>query len=289
MQNRTDLALEAAELYRETHDDGLADAHTEQWQDGTVTFTKLDVDEALSAVLGKPCGTYLTAAFPPLSDNDSHFEAMASGIGAQLAALLPASGTVLVVGLGNRRITPDALGPQCTSHILATRHIEEEFARSVGLEHLRPTAVIAPDVLGNTGVESAELVAGICHTVQPAAVIAIDALASRSVSRLGCTLQLCDAGIAPGAGVGNNRKALNRETLGIPVIGIGVPTVVDAETIAKELTGDETVSSHGKAMMVTPREIDLIIARAARLIALCVHAALQPDFSPAELSAVASE
>lgn len=152
--------------------------------------------------------------------------------------------------------------------------------------------MLAPGVLGQTGVESGEIVGGLCEVVHPAAVIAIDALASRSVARLGCTVQLCDTGIAPGSGVGNNRKELTEQLLGIPVIGLGVPTVVDARTLAAELTGREDaaeqVAPRGAQMMVTPREIDLIISRASRLVAMAVNAALQPDYSPLELIAVAA-
>lgn len=229
---------------------------------------------------------------PPLSDNDDKLVEYARLIGRELAALLPERGTVLVTGLGNESITPDALGPRASRMVLATRHIQGEFARSSGLDDLRATAVLAPGVLGQTGVESGEIVGGLCEVVHPAAVIAIDALASRSVARLGCTVQLCDTGIAPGSGVGNNRKELTEQLLGIPVIGLGVPTVVDARTLAAELTGREDaaeqVAPRGAQMMVTPREIDLIISRASRLVAMAVNAALQPDYSPLELIAVAA-
>jgi spore protease len=135
------------------------------------------------------------------------------------------------------------------------------------------------------------MVKGICDIVKPSAVIVIDALAARSVERLGCTVQICDTGIAPGSGVGNNRMALNRETLGTLVIGLGVPTVVDARTVAVELTGREdagnAVSPRGAEMMVTPREIDLIIRRASQLVAMTINAALQPDYSPLSLMSAA--
>ena len=198
---------------------------------------------------------------------------------------------MLVVGLGNQSVTPDALGPRAAGLVLATRHIRGEFARTTGLDKLRPAAVFVPGVLGQTGVESSEMVKGICDIVKPSAVIVIDALAARSVERLGCTVQICDTGIAPGSGVGNNRMALNRETLGTLVIGLGVPTVVDARTVAVELTGREdagnAVSPRGAEMMVTPREIDLIIRRASQLVAMTINAALQPDYSPLSLMSAA--
>ena len=214
MQFRTDLAMEAA-----------ADAAVggKEWTEGDVSLFRLTADAATAARLGKPEGVYLTATLPPLTDDEQALEQQAKVIGAQLQALLPPDGTVLVVGLGNEAITPDALGPLTAARVLATRHIPDELARSVGLTELRPCAVMTPGVLGNTGVESGEMVAGVCRTVRPSAVIAVDALAARSLARLGCTVQLSDTGIAPGSGVGNNRRALCRSTLGIPVIGLGVP------------------------------------------------------------------
>jgi spore protease len=174
--------------------------------------------------------------------------------------------------------------------VLATRHIRGEFARAAGLDDLRPTAVLTPGVLGQTGTESVEIVRGVCREVQPAAVVVVDALAARSVERLGCTVQLCDSGIAPGSGVGNNRQPLNREVLGVPVIGMGVPTVVDAMTLVREYLGESTdtpISGNEPPMMVTPREIDLVISRAARLVAMAINGALQPAYSPSELISVA--
>lgn len=287
MQYRTDLALEAAVAYTEKLPD---DARREEKRSGQLTLDLLTLGEQSAQALGRKVGRYITAAFPPLTDNEQDLEQMACTIGEELRNLLPARGTILVVGLGNRAITPDALGPQTAELVLATRHIRGEMARSAGLDDLRPVAVVSTDVLGNTGMESGEMVAGICHEIAPCAVIAVDALACGNVSRLGCTVQLCDSGIAPGSGVGNNRAALDRESLGIPVIGMGVPTVVDAATLARDLNGTdggETVAPQGRAMMVTPREVDLMIARASRLVAMAINAALQPSYSPLELIAAA--
>lgn len=278
MQFRTDLAMEAA-----------PQSVSSERRIGDVELCCVTLEEAQAAQLGKNAGRYITATLPPLTDDEHDLEEKAELLGGELRGLLPPEGTVLVVGLGNRAITPDALGPQTAALVLATRHIRGEFARSVGLDNLRPTVVLQTDVLGNTGMESSEIVRGVCREVQPAAVIAVDALAARSVARLGCTVQLSDTGISPGSGVGNNRKSLNRQTLGIPVIGLGVPTVVDAATIACDLTGSpqDAVSPRGAHMMVTPREIDLMIARASRLLAMTVHAALQPAYSPLELLSIA--
>ena len=294
MQYRTDLALEAAETLTGTAGLTAQDMEKSVVTQGDATITRIRIlSDRGAEALGKQPGRYVTVEVPPLSDNGEQLEETARLIGEELRALLPEEGCVVVVGLGNESITPDALGPKMAGMTLATRHIQGEFARTYGLDGLRPAAVMAPGVLGQTGMESGEVIRGLCEVVHPAAVIAVDALAARSTARLGCTVQLCDTGISPGSGVGNNRLALDRETLGVPVIGMGVPTVVDARTLAAELAEDrvpeETVAPRGAQMMVTPREIDLIISRAARLVAMSIDAALHPDYSPMELLSVASD
>ena len=289
MQFRTDLAIEVADEAQHLTDE---DVGKDTFREGDTCVTRLHIrtDRAARA-LGKPQGAYITVEVPPLTDNEETLGKAAGLVANELTALLPAEGSVLVVGLGNRAITPDALGPESADMVLATRHIGGEFARSVGLDDLRPTAVLTPGVLGQTGTESGEIVRGVCTVVHPVAVVVVDALAARSVARLGCTVQLCDTGIAPGSGVGNNRQPLNAETLGVPVIGMGVPTVVDAATIAREFSdrGEEApdLTPRGAQMMVTPREVDVLIHRAARLVAMAINGALQPDYNPLELIAVA--
>ena len=289
MQFRTDLAIEVADEAQHLTDE---DVGKDTFREGDTCVTRLHIrtDRAARA-LGKPQGAYITVEVPPLTDNEETLGKAAGLVANELTALLPAEGSVLVVGLGNRAITPDALGPESADMVLATRHIGGEFARSVGLDDLRPTAVLTPGVLGQTGTESGEIVRGVCTVVHPVAVVVVDALAARSVARLGCTVQLCDTGIAPGSGVGNNRPPLNAETLGVPVIGMGVPTVVDAATIAREFSdrGEEApdLTPRGAQMMVTPREVDVMIHRAARLVAMAINGALQPDYNPLELIAVA--
>ena len=288
MQFRTDLAIEVADEAQHLTDE---DVGKDTFREGDTCVTRLHIrtDRAARA-LGKPQGAYITVEVPPLTDNEETLGKAAGLVANELTALLPAEGSVLVVGLGNRA-TPDALGPESADMVLATRHIGGEFARSVGLDDLRPTAVLTPGVLGQTGTESGEIVRGVCTVVHPVAVVVVDALAARSVARLGCTVQLCDTGIAPGSGVGNNRQPLNAETLGVPVIGMGVPTVVDAATIAREFSdrGEEApdLTPRGAQMMVTPREVDVMIHRAARLVAMAINGALQPDYNPLELIAVA--
>ena len=289
MQFRTDLAIEVADEAQHLTDE---DVGKDTFREGDTCVTRLHIrtDRAARA-LGKPQGAYITVEVPPLTDNEETLGKAAGLVANELTALLPAEGSVLVVGLGNRAITPDALGPESADMVLATRHIGGEFARSVGLDDLRPTAVLTPGVLGQTGTESGEIVRGVCTVVHPVAVVVVDALAARSVARLGCTVQLCDTGIAPGSGVGNNRQPLNAETLGVPVIGMGVPTVVDAATLAREFSdrGEEApdLTPRGAQMMVTPREVDVMIHRAARLVAMAINGALQPDYNPLELIAVA--
>ena len=289
MQFRTDLAIEVADEAQHLTDE---DVGKDTFREGDTCVTRLHIrtDRAARA-LGKPQGAYITVEVPPLTDNEETLGKAAGLVANELTALLPAEGSVLVVGLGNRAITPDALGPESADMVLATRHIGGEFARSVGLDDLRPTAVLTPGVLGQTGTESGEIVRGVCTVVHPVAVVVVDALAARSVARLGCTVQLCDTGIAPGSGVGNNRQPLNAETLGVPVIGMGVPAVVDAATIARGFSdrGEEApdLTPRGAQVMVTPREVDVMIHRAARLVAMAINGALQPDYNPLELIAVA--
>ncbi len=283
MNFRTDLAIEAVSAA------GVdpRDVTEETVETEGITLTRMRVlTPAGAEKVGKPRGRYITATLPRLTDDERHLATVARVIGRELEALLPPEGTVLVVGLGNRTVTPDALGPAVADMVLATRHIRGEFARAAGLTDLRPVAVVAPGVLGQTGTESSELVRGVCREIHPGAVVVVDALAAGSTARLGCTVQVCDTGISPGSGVGNNRCPLNRQVLGVPVIGLGVPTVVDAATLVSEMTGREQPLAD-PPMMVTPREIDLMIARAARLLAMSIHAALQPAYSPLELVEVA--
>lgn len=302
MNLRTDLATEAVP----NTDLPAKDVAVHTHQNGAVTLTYTQIrTEAGAAAVGKPVGQYVTMDLPPLSDSDEQLREHAELLGEELKRLLPPRGSVLVVGLGNESITPDAIGPATARLVLATRHIEGEFARASGLCDLRPTAVVHPGVVGETGVETAELVRGVCRTVRPAAVIAVDALAAASPSRLGTTVQMSDGGIAPGAGVGNHRCALDCHTLGVPVIAIGVPTVVDAASLfvpaAASKTNEEaplvpppTEASEAdgesnalRYLMVTPREIDLLIHRCARLIAMSIHKALHPAYDPLELMSLA--
>lgn len=289
---RTDLAIEAREVYGA--DEKSVKCFTENKCGMKITTMKIEDDET-SKKLGKGKGTYITVEMSPLAEAYHQPEDKICEIGNIIRSLLPDDGTVLVAGIGNSEITPDALGPKSVAGVLATRHISKALAQQTGLERLRSAAVIAPGVLGQTGIETGELLFSIAKRIQPTAVIVIDALASRRLERLGCTVQVSDAGISPGAGVGNHRLEINKSTMGVPVIGIGVPTVVDAVTLASDLLGypitkeiRKNISPKGQSMVVTPREIDLLIDRAAKLIGMAVNCALQKDFSFSELSALTS-
>lgn len=290
MQMRTDLAIEAKELAG----DELSgvEQREETKGDMKITFTKI-TGEGAARLLNKSRGTYVTVELPSLSDNIKHTDKRVPEIGKIIKNLLPVNGLILVVGLGNKRITPDALGPLAAEKILATRHISGEIARSTGLDKLRPVAVVKTGVTGETGIETAEMISSIVKRIKPTAVITIDALVSKSLSRLGCTIQITDTGISPGAGVGNSRAAINYETLGVPVVAIGIPTVVDAATLAIDILNAETemqasqiareVTPKGNKMVVTPGEIDLLCSRGAKLLAMGINCALQDKFSLEEI------
>lgn len=280
MNYRTDLTIELTEAVGET--EGIA---SDRYTVDGVTVTKTVISDAAAAqTVGKPQGEYYTLEMLPFSDSAFEPEQCFEAASDILRDMLPLHGGILVAGLGNTAITPDALGPKAASRILATRHISSELAEKCGLAPLRKTAVIAPGVLGQTGIEAAEYLQSLSQTLQPAAVILIDAMAARSLSRLGRTLQISDSGISPGAGVGNNRPQIDSAFLGTRVISLGVPTVVDMQTLAQDLCGSETSRPIGNNLIVTPRETDLLVDRAASFIAMAVNAALQPHLHPSEIA-----
>ncbi len=283
MDFRTDLALERQEDFGSERLDGV---ESENFEKNGVRITKIRVtNDSGAESLGKPVGTYITAEIPSLASSSSADESIIEALADELRELLPEEGTVLAVGLGNTDITPDAVGPESIDLVLATRHITAELSESVGLGSLRSVAGFVPGVLGKTGVETAESVKGLVKTVNPSAVIVVDALAARRLKRLGNTVQMSDTGIIPGSGVGNARAAINKDTIGVPVISVGVPTVVDAQTLVNDLTDDkkEISREENKQMIITPREIDLVIERASKIIGLSINKALQPHLSVDEM------
>ena len=292
MNFRTDLAIERQEYREKETLDGVL-SRTETVEGIKVTTIEI-INEQGERLIGKPAGKYITLETDKLYKSSEAFSSASQVLCSELRKLLPERGTVLVAGLGNEDITPDALGPKSLDLLLATRHISGEFAESLGLGELRSVAGIVPGVLGKTGIETVEIIGGIVKRISPSCVIVIDALASRNTERLGTTVQLCDTGVSPGSGVGNRRKGINSETLGVPVIAVGVPTVVDALTMAADVfekagvdLPDMDFSEH-RQMMVTPKEIDSLIDKAAHLIAMGINTALQKNLTAAEIAEIVS-
>ena len=193
-----------------------------------------------------------------------------------------------MVGLGNRAITPDAIGPKVHEYTLVTRHLVEGVPEHFG--SFRPVASLAAGVLGTTGVESGEVVRAVCEKLRPACVIAVDALASRSLERLCRTVQLADTGITPGSGVGNHRFALDEKTLGVPVLAVGVPTVVYGATLAADLLGRDDLPPLGRGgeLLVTPKDIDSQVADLAKIVGYGISLALQPGMTVEDLELLLS-
>ena len=281
MNFRTDLALERREYIKEKEPDGVL-SKEETIENIKVTTIEI-TNENGERLIGKPKGKYITVEAesfiktPVLSDKALEVAAL------KIKELLPKGESFLIAGLGNDDITPDALGPKSASLILATRHIKGEIAKSIGFEGMKSVSSIVPGVLGKTGIETKEIIEGVVKNTHPDALIVIDALAARNLSRLGTTVQMCNTGISPGSGVGNYRGEISEKTLGIPVISIGVPTVTDGITMAFDLlekagiTEDvlkEKELKSEKTVMVTPKEIDLVIERAALLVSMGINLAL---------------
>lgn len=241
---RTDLALEEKERFESDNVEIPGVVLDEEYDKETeIRITRVKVETENGAkTMGKPVGVYLTIEAPNMSvpDDDYHREVSVklSGFIRELIQgreLDTEDLSVLVVGLGNRKVTPDALGPYVADNLCVTRHIVKEYGKyAMGMEHARLVSAIVPGVMGQTGMETLEIVKGVVNETKPDLVIAIDALAARNTKRLNRTIQIADTGIHPGSGVGNHRNGLTKESVGIPVIGIGVPTVVDAATIAND-------------------------------------------------------
>lgn len=302
VRKRTDLALEVHEINSEKgRADGVIVGESEI--EG-VMITTAEVKEGEGENLtGKAAGIYTTVDIGRVWQYDSErFNKTARVLSGVLDKLLPPpqeEKCVLIAGLGNEDITPDSIGPKVVTRVIVTRHIRalnRELYDSIGFGSL---AAISPGVLGQTGIESAEIIKSVADKVAPYCIILIDALASRKLSRLATTVQLSDTGIRPGAGVANNRAEMNEQSLGVPVVSIGVPTVVDAATLAYDLleelaadsnikTGenaqrfeevydkiiDKLMSGSGRSMFITPKESDVITRETARLIATAINLSL---------------
>ena len=319
---RTDLALEAKEIYQQEHKkekdiDGI-EVINEVDKDINVTTVKVKNAQG-SEKLGKPIGDYVTIDIPSFTAYDGETMDRVSQVVAEVLGRmikLDVDKTALVVGLGNWKVTPDALGPKVTEGIMVTRHLKTVMPEIMD-ESVRPVCSIAPGVLGITGMETVEIIKGVVQRVHPDVVICIDALAARRVERVNTTIQISDTGISPGAGVGNNRKQINEENLGVKVIAIGVPTVVDAVTIAndtidmvidslmnnsssgndfykmlnsmdrneKSLLIREVLSSKALGeMIVTPKDIDLVINSLSKIISNGINMAVQPNMDMEDIN-----
>lgn len=289
MAFRTDLAVEAIE----NHKTAATLPHVRQSDrmlEGFAVHEVRILSEDAAREIGKPQGRYLTLELDALIRREEDaFPRACKALSTLLRELLPHpnDGPVLIAGLGNRMITPDAIGPQTADHVIATRHL---VAQSPAIfADWRPVSALAPGVLGQTGVETGEVICGVLDRVRPAAVIAVDALAAGRLSRLLRTVQLADTGITPGAGVGNARAALNEETLGVPVIAVGVPTVVDGATLAHEISSQlgqpacEALDDLSQPVMITTRDIDREVADISRMIGYAVNMALHPHLSVADI------
>ncbi len=301
LARRLDLAIEANALVRGTANVEIPGVAEEvQQENGVIIHIITVLNEQGEAALHRPQGKYITLDIPP-ADSEETIAAIAAVAAKQLAGLLPVSGTfnrpILVVGLGNNNAIPDALGPRVVDLTYATRHIFQNGQKPAGLT---PVCTIAPGVLGNSGIETAEIIMGICEHIHPAALIVVDSLAAASVTRVGTTIQMADTGIKPGSGIGNRRTGIDEEMAGCPVIAIGVPTVVDTASIISETVKSLDNYWEGKAqlfptkidegacrfaekqllerfrgrLMVTPKDIDELIASDAEIIAAAIAIAV---------------
>lgn len=267
---RTDLAVEAKTLWEQSAGETTqlpgVQAHEEQRNGFTVSTVQI-LDEHGAQELCKPIGDYVTVDLDALlRRQEDSFENAVQLLSALLRKLLPLTpdATVLVVGLGNRAITPDAIGPIAVNHVMVTRHLRQQMPQDFAA--FRTVTAVPTGVLGTTGIEAAELVHALVDHLRPDAVIAVDALACADFDRLCRTIQLTNTGIIPGSGVGNDRAALSRKTLSVPVVAIGVPTVVDAGTFA----GDDRADG----MFVTPRDIDSVVRDLSKLAGYGINLAL---------------
>ena len=284
MSVRTDLAIEMVDEDAKSLPKGLK--RRLRKSDACLITEIIITEELAGRRIGKTKGRYITIETDRLSASPEDFNEQACDIANELISLKGQDRVNgLIVGLGNSDITPDALGPMVVSHIIATRHLKNELPHGHELSGLNPVSAIAPGVLGQTGMEAAEVIKAVCEHIKPDYVFVIDALACSDISRLGTTIQLTDTGISPGSGVQNRRKELARLTLDIPVIAIGVPTVVDMHTIVENITG-HMPDKHLPNMMVTPRDIDELVQRTAKLLAYAINKAAQPSLSIEDIAAL---
>lgn len=316
---RTDLAIEARELCQKDVNGEIPGVKIEEYNDGDIKISNVRIiDETGEKTMGKSVGTYITIELPEFAHYDSYSMEDVSKVlcnELRLITKLEDSMTAMVVGLGNWNVTPDALGPKVVSKIMVTRHLKQLVPDSID-EGIRPVCTIAPGVLGITGIETLEIVKGIVEKIKPNLIICVDALASRKMERVNNTIQIGNTGISPGSGVGNKRMEISERTLGVPVIAIGVPTVVDAATMANDtidLVIDEMANQASSGsdfynmlksidrkdkqkmieeilpptignLMVTPKEVDMVIDSLSKIISSGINMALQPALNLDEIN-----
>ena len=279
-QVRTDLALEARERFEEDAEIRGVSVEERYDEKRDIRLTKVFIETENGAkAMGKPVGVYITLEAPKLSEEDKDYHREVSETLAGCLRELLGTGrekSVLIVGLGNREVTPDALGPEVVGNLKVTRHLVREYGKAaLGTQKAHLVSSIVPGVMAQTGMETLEIVRGVVEETKPDVVVAIDALAARSSKRLNRTIQISDAGIHPGSGVGNHRHSLTRETIGVPVIAIGVPTVVDAATIVYDAVRDRNAVPPGlNTMFVTPKDIDETIKSLSYMISEALNIAL---------------
>ncbi len=311
-QVRTDLAVESRELYQENKSQEIPGVEVEQPEisnDIEITRVKI-IDDEGSRLMGRPKGSYITVEARGLKSADADLkDNVSKALAKELVNVIPQKQNIstLVVGLGNWDVTPDALGPEVISKILVTRHLFKMYNKTED-PSMSAVSAVTPGVMGTTGIETSDIIQGIVEKSKPDLVIAIDALASRKMERVSTTIQISTTGISPGSGVGNLRKQLNEETLGVPVVAIGVPTVVDAATMTNDtismvvkalkshsqqgseffkLLDDmkedekyalikEVLEPYGANVIVTTKEIDKIITDISQIIANGINIALHP-------------
>ncbi|TCK97877.1 spore protease [Natranaerovirga hydrolytica] len=318
---RTDLAIEAREMVHQDEEIEIKGVELEEKIDESIDLkiTKVSIkNEHGAKQMNKPIGNYITIECELMKENDSEVqEKLMKELANEIKDVIDIANTnlILVVGLGNEWVTPDSLGPKVVSNLLVTRHLYEEMQDAEYLKSMGKVSAISPGVMGQTGMETYEIVKGIVDEVKPDLIIAIDALASRKTSRVNSTIQIADTGVHPGSGVGNKRKGLTEESLGIPVLAIGVPTVVDAATIVNDTMDNliqammshtsnanilnslqefsneekyqlikEVLNPYMSNMFVTPKDIDSVIKRIGFVISGALNMTLHPEIDRKEIT-----
>lgn len=288
MSIRTDLAIESAAVLTATSSIEGVSKKVQQYEDKQIEITEISVEsQKASQLLGKPEGKYITlentqGCFSLYSD---FYNEQVDLLAEQIKKIVPDNmEKIMFVGLGNRGITPDSLGPAVADKIFATRHIKK-LAKDIDTSDLKEVTVVTTGVMAQTGLESSEYVKAVVNQIKPQVIVTVDALACSEISHLGTTVQLTDTGISPGSGVENARKELSFNTMGIPCIAIGVPTVADMNTLTEGLCS-ESSSPDFNGMIVTPKSIDNLITRTSAIISTAINRVFHPSLSDEEIASL---